>query len=301
MISLRLLSVILIIFPGVLGAIIMMQKSHIVSWIYAIVAIAAIPVIGLPLGIGVNLIRLNWPISFVAPIVILLSLTTIGWLFPKSHGGADRIFIPFIILLIEYVIFMSLSNSSSDWSTSKRFLISFLMICPLALGSARGLWRTHLENEKVSKEIEKNSVQIGNFNFRRGNIYDNSKESYLAQYRLKGEDSEKFTRGFDVDLINLPNVTTAEERVLYFNKSKDALSTTSPLDLTPLLIRAQLFKTKFADGRSAAILLITSTHGVLGYWLTWRNVRNEEMEKDLQFMIQAAATKKLPLPRNTTY
>lgn len=295
--NLHVLSIIAVFAPALIGFIVMMQKSHVVSWIYAAGAIVAIPMIGLPLGIGINLKRLDWPLAYIIPTVLALSVSIIGPMYLKRQEGIEQLSLPFALIAIEFIVCLTVSNSSASWSNEKRLLIALLMIFPIALSSTQIYWGNYFNK----------SVQLNNFIFRENKIYSVQSHDTYA-YHLAGEDTLNFTRKLTIRLNQKESVSSREERALSYAKSLDDKDkseiTTTEFNLTSQL-KATLVRQKYVHNhnytRNIACLFIDSTLGVLEYSMTWKNIPDNEVEKDVTAMIQAAAEKKLPRPNNTDY
>ncbi len=300
MMSLRLLSVLAIVLPAIIGFVITSQKSFVVSWIFAIAAIASIPLIGLPLGIGINLRRLGWPLPFVIPIVLLLGFSTLGCLFPKGQGGADRLFIPFFILIVEYAVCLYLPDSSADWSIQKRFLVSALMVLPISIGAVRGLFLSMQQSSKAQTELDKKSVHLGKFVFRPDQAYDHP-ESFFATYKLDSDGTKNLVRNFSIDLFKpTTEIKDAESRAKKYSESKSGSSTQKKITL-PSGKTVIAYQSKFSDGRTGLIVILDSTKGILGYWLTWQGISEQDMKSETEILLAAVDAHTLPLPHETEY
>jgi hypothetical protein len=113
---LRIISLLAVFTPTLLSMGYSWTKSYVVSWIYFIAALAVLPIFGLPLGIAINLYRLKWPWLYVLIVAVLQVSFMSASLLPKNSGGGgiERLTLPLIILVIEYLVFASLSGSVAE-------------------------------------------------------------------------------------------------------------------------------------------------------------------------------------------
>jgi hypothetical protein len=129
----RIPSVLALILPPLIGALYATRQSHAVSWIYAMGALASIPLVGLPLGIGANLLRLKFPIIGVIVVVLSMMAAAFLHLLPKGPGGgADDLMPAFLLMLFFYLITFFISIPNPPWAGWK--LLTVLMLMAFSVG-----------------------------------------------------------------------------------------------------------------------------------------------------------------------
>jgi hypothetical protein len=132
----RWVSLAAVIAPCLLMSLVASSQSYVVSWIYALAAIAMIP-LALPFGIGVNLLRLGWPWTWSFVTTALLFVSALAVFFGgKRSEGIDKLSGIFWVLLCEYVIALLLSTpavAAAQPGGGKRLLFFLILVVPALL------------------------------------------------------------------------------------------------------------------------------------------------------------------------